>query len=108
MVFPATLELCFFAFILALFIGIPFFGTIAGMRQGKFVDTTISFTSMAGYSFYLLGRVAGDRRYCKTGILIGGRYDLLYEIEHVTESFAMIDAFFAREVNIARTPYKVS
>ena len=30
-VFPATLELCFFAFVLALLIGIPF-GTIAGMK----------------------------------------------------------------------------
>lgn len=48
-VFPATLELCILAFLLALFIGIPF-GTIAGMKQGKWVDTTISFISMSGYS----------------------------------------------------------
>lgn len=31
-VFPATLELCFFAFLLALLVGIPL-GTIAGMRK---------------------------------------------------------------------------
>lgn len=48
-VFPATLELCFFAFLVALLVGIPF-GTIAGMKQGKWVDTTISFVSMSGYS----------------------------------------------------------
>ncbi|KOO11270.1 peptide ABC transporter permease, partial [Vibrio xuii] len=46
-VFPATLELCFIAFILALLIGIPL-GTVAGMKQGKWTDTIISFTSMAG------------------------------------------------------------
>lgn len=92
-VFPATLELCFFAFILALFIGIPL-GTLAGMRQGKFIDTTISFTSMAGYSapIFWVGLLMIMVLSLHFKVFpVGGRYDLLYEIERVT-GFAMIDA----------------
>ncbi len=48
-VLPATLELCFAAFIISLFVGIPA-GTIAGMRQGKWLDNIISFSSMVGYA----------------------------------------------------------
>ena len=49
LVFPATLELCLIAFVLSLLVGIPI-GTLAGMKQGKWIDTAISFTSMSGYS----------------------------------------------------------
>lgn len=95
-VFPATLELCFFAFLLALLIGIPL-GTIAGMRQGKFIDTTISFTSMSGYSapiFWVALLMIMVFSLHFEMFPVGGRYDLLYEIEHIT-GFAIIDAFFA-------------
>ncbi|MDN3613108.1 MAG: ABC transporter permease [Vibrio gallaecicus] len=95
-VFPATLELCFFAFVLALSLGIPF-GTIAGMRQGKFIDTVISFTSMSGYSapiFWVALLMIMIFSLNFEVFPVGGRYDLLYEIQHVT-GFAIIDAFFS-------------
>ncbi|CAK4067500.1 ABC transporter permease subunit [Vibrio sp. MarTm2] len=95
-VFPATLELCFIAFVISLLIGIPI-GTIAGMKQGKWVDTLISFTSMSGYSaplFWvaLLMIMAFSLHF--ELFPVAGRYDLLYQIDHVT-GFAIIDAFFA-------------
>lgn len=95
-VFPATLELIFIAFIISLLIGIPL-GTLAGMKQGKWIDTMISFTSMSGYSapiFWvaLLMIMAFSLHF--QVFPVAGRYDLLYQIEHVT-GFAIIDAFFA-------------
>ncbi|MGF1753757.1 ABC transporter permease subunit [Vibrio makurazakiensis] len=96
MVFPATLELCFVAFVLSLFIGIPV-GTLAGMRQGKFVDTVISFTSMTGYSapiFWVALLMIMIFSLHFEAFPVGGRYDLLYEIKHVT-GFALIDAFLS-------------
>ncbi|WP_394247288.1 ABC transporter permease [Vibrio profundi] len=95
-VFPATLELCFFAFLISLFIGIPV-GTLAGMRQGKFIDTVISFTSMTGYSapiFWVALLMIMIFSLHFEVFPVGGRYDLLYEIDHVT-GFAIIDAFMS-------------
>lgn len=94
-VFPATLELCLIAFTLSLLIGIPL-GTLAGMKQGKWIDTVISFTSMSGYSaplFWvaLLMIMVFSLHY--EMFPVAGRYDLLYQVEHVT-GFALIDAFF--------------
>ncbi|MBE3667949.1 peptide ABC transporter permease [Vibrio navarrensis] len=96
-VFPATLELCILAFLLALFIGIPF-GTIAGMKQGKWVDTTISFISMSGYSaplFWVALLMLMVFSLHFELFPVSGRYDLLYEIPHVT-GFAIVDAFWAQ------------
>ncbi len=96
-VFPATLELCFIAFLLSLFIGLPI-GTIAGMKQGKTLDTIISFISMSGYSaplywVALIMIMVFSLHY--EMFPVSGRYDLLYEVRHVT-GFALIDAFFAK------------
>ncbi|KII75578.1 ABC transporter permease [Vibrio renipiscarius] len=93
-VFPATLELCLIAFVLSLFIGIPI-GTIAGMKQGKWIDTLISFTSMSGYSaplFWVALMMIMVFSLNYEYFPVAGRYDLLYQIEHVT-GFAVIDAF---------------
>ena len=97
LVFPATLELCLIAFVLSLLVGIPI-GTLAGMKQGKWIDTAISFTSMSGYSapiFWvaLLMIMAFSLHF--EILPVAGRYDLLYEIDHIT-GFAIVDAFFAR------------
>ncbi|HAS61571.1 MAG TPA: peptide ABC transporter permease [Vibrio sp.] len=94
LVFPATLELVLIAFIISLIIGIPI-GTLAGMKQGKWVDTVISFTSMSGYSapiFWvaLLMIMVFSLNY--QVFPVAGRYDLLYQIDHIT-GFAIIDAF---------------
>jgi cationic peptide transport system permease protein len=97
LVFPATQELCLIAFVLSLLVGIPI-GTLAGMKQGKWIDTAISFTSMSGYSapiFWvaLLMIMAFSLHF--EIFPVAGRYDLLYEIDHIT-GFAIVDAFFAR------------
>ncbi|WP_038174480.1 MULTISPECIES: ABC transporter permease [Vibrio] len=95
-VFPATLELCLLAFIISLLIGIPI-GTLAGMKQGKWIDTAISFTSMSGYSaplFWIALLMIMVFSLHLEVFPVAGRYDLLYQIEHVT-GFALIDAFFA-------------
>ncbi|MCW8333267.1 ABC transporter permease [Vibrio paucivorans] len=94
-VFPATLELCFAAFVISMLIGIPL-GTLAGMRQGKWVDTIISFTSMTGYSaplFWVALLLIMVFSLHFQMLPVSGRYDLLYQVEHVT-GFALIDAFF--------------
>nr|WP_217906382.1 ABC transporter permease subunit [Vibrio sp. JPW-9-11-11] len=95
-VFPATLELCLLAFIISLLIGIPI-GTLAGMKQGKWIDTAISFTSMSGYSaplFWIALLMIMVFSLHLEVFPVAGRYDLLYQIDHVT-GFALIDAFFA-------------
>ncbi|WP_428773406.1 ABC transporter permease [Vibrio sp.] len=96
MVFPATLELCFIAFIFSLLIGIPV-GTLAGMKSGKWIDMVISFTAMCGYSaplFWVALLMIMTFSLHFEWFPVSGRYDLLYEIDHVT-GFALIDAFFS-------------
>ncbi|MGR5300631.1 ABC transporter permease [Vibrio alfacsensis] len=97
LVFPATLELCFFAFVISLLVGIPL-GTIAGMKQGKWLDTSISFVSMSGYSapiFWVALMLIMVFSLQYHLFPVAGRYDLLYEIDHVT-GFAIIDAFMSK------------
>ena len=93
-VFPATLELCFLAFLVSLLIGIPL-GTIAGMKQGKWLDTGISFVAMSGYSapiFWVALMLIMMFSLQYHVFPISGRYDLLYEIQFVT-GFTIVDAF---------------
>ncbi|EGZ6887048.1 ABC transporter permease subunit [Vibrio cholerae] len=100
-VFPATIELCIIAFILSLLVGIPI-GTLAGMRQGKWLDTIISFISMSGYSapiFWLALMMIMAFSLHFPVFPVAGRYDLLYQIDHVT-GFALIDAF------LSQSPYR--
>lgn len=95
-VFPATLELCLIAFVLSLLVGIPI-GTIAGMKQGKWLDTIISFTSMSGYSaplFWVALMMIMIFSLHYELLPVAGRYDLLYQINRVS-GFALVDAFLA-------------
>ncbi|WP_375750247.1 ABC transporter permease [Vibrio sp. HN007] len=97
-VFPATLELCFFAFTFSLLIGIPL-GTLAGMRQGKMVDSVISFISMSGYSAPIFWVALLMIMFFSLNLEIlpvSGRYNVLYEIDHVT-GFAIIDAMLSNK-----------
>ncbi|GEA49702.1 antimicrobial peptide ABC transporter permease SapB [Vibrio inusitatus NBRC 102082] len=99
-VFTATLELCFFAFILALCIGLPL-GTLAGMRQNKWSDRLISFFSMAGYSaplFWVALLLVMLFSLRLEWLPISGRYNLLYDIPQIT-GFAMIDAWLSDSPN---------
>jgi cationic peptide transport system permease protein len=96
-VFPATLELCAIAFLISLTIGIPI-GTLAGMKQGKWIDTFISFISMCGYSaplFWVALILIMVFSINYEVLPVSGRYDLLYKIDRVT-GFALIDTFFAK------------
>lgn len=100
-VFPATMELCFFAFFIALIIGTPI-GTIAGMRQGKPLDTLISSIALLGYSMPLfwIALILLMFFSLKLGITpVSGRYSLLYEFDAKT-GFAFID------VLASRSPYR--
>ena len=97
-VFPATLELCIIASLMSLLIGIPA-GTLAGMRQGKPIDTIITFISMSGYSaplFWVALLLIMFFSLNLEVLPVAGRYDLLYEIKHVT-GFTLIDAFLSNE-----------
>ncbi|NAW63840.1 ABC transporter permease [Photobacterium halotolerans] len=95
-VFPATLELCFFAFILSLIVGIPL-GTLAGVKRGRWVDTCISSLTLVGYSLPLfwLAMLFIMLFSLKLGWLpVAGRYNLLYQIDSVT-GFALIDVLLS-------------
>ncbi|OAN18291.1 peptide ABC transporter permease [Photobacterium jeanii] len=95
-VFPATLELCFFAFGLSLIVGIPL-GTVAGVRQGRPVDTIISSIALVGYSiplFWLAMLLILLFSLNLSWLPVAGRYSLLYEIDHVT-GFAIADVLLS-------------
>ncbi|PSW26896.1 peptide ABC transporter permease [Photobacterium swingsii] len=97
-VFPATLELCFFAFGLSLVVGIPL-GTLAGVRQGRPVDTIISSLALVGYSIPLfwLAMLLILLFSLNLGWLpVAGRHSLLYEIQHVT-GFAIVDVLLSEK-----------
>lgn len=95
-VLPATLELCIIAFGLALIIGIPV-GVLAGVQQGKRVDTFISFGTVIGYSApvcwvaLLLVLYFSQQSH---GLPVSGRYDLIYSIPLIT-GFASIDTLLS-------------
>lgn len=91
-VFPATLELCFFAFSLSLLAGIPA-GTLAGVKRGRFIDTAISSIALLGYSvpiFWLAVLLIMLFSQQLGWLPVAGRYSLLYEIDHVT-GIALVD-----------------
>ncbi|MGF1679884.1 ABC transporter permease [Photobacterium minamisatsumaniensis] len=95
-VFPATLELCFFAFVLSLITGIPL-GTLAGVKRGKPIDTLISSVALIGYSiplFWLAVLLIMLFSLELSWLPVSGRYNLLYEIEHVT-GVALIDVMLS-------------
>ncbi|MGF1739946.1 ABC transporter permease subunit [Vibrio profundum] len=97
-VFPATLELCTIAFLMAILIGIPV-GTIAGMKQGKWIDTVISFISVSGYSapiFWVALLLIMVFSLHFQMFPVSGRYDLLYQVHHVT-GIALIDSLFVND-----------
>ncbi|MEM0912166.1 MAG: ABC transporter permease [Pseudomonadota bacterium] len=91
-VLPATLELVFYALIIAIFIGIPI-GIIAGLKHHNILDfTTVSF-SIAAYSFpvFWLAMIFITVFCLQLGWLpTSGRIDLLYDIPTVS-GFIMID-----------------
>ncbi|TKI08099.1 putrescine export ABC transporter permease SapB [Martelella alba] len=100
-VFPATLELCILAFILALLIGIPL-GVIAGVARDKWQDVGISVFALLGLSmpvFWLALLLTLFFSLHLGWFPVSGRYDLLYQIKPVT-GFALLDAW------LSHSPYR--
>lgn len=95
-VFPATLELCFFAFIIALGLGIPL-GITAAMMKNKWADHIITSVSLLGFSIPIFWLALLLMLFFSLNIgwlPVSGRYDLLYQIEPVT-GVALIDALLS-------------
>lgn len=94
--FPATIELCFFAFVLSLLVGIPL-GTLAGVKRGRMIDTAISSLALLGYSipvFWLAVLLIMLFSQQLGWLPVAGRYSLLYEIKPVT-GVALIDVLLS-------------
>lgn len=95
-VFPATLELCFSAFILSIIIGVPI-GTIAGMQRGSSLDSTIMGISLFIFSipvFWLASLVMMYFALNWNWLPVTGRLNLLYDIDSVT-GFMLIDTLIS-------------
>ncbi|HEV7291234.1 MAG TPA: ABC transporter permease subunit [Devosia sp.] len=94
--FPATVELSFFAIIFAVSLGIPA-GIIAAVRRGSWYDQTLMGTALVGYSMpiFWLGLLL---IILFSGILgwtpVSGRIDLFYFFPAVT-GFMTIDALIS-------------
>lgn len=94
--FPATMELCLAAIVLAGMIGIPL-GTIAALNQGKPVDRFIMGASVLGSSIpvYWLGLLLTLLFSLQLPWLpSSGQLNLLYEIEPVT-GFQLLDCWLS-------------
>jgi dipeptide transport system permease protein len=95
--FPATVELAFFAMLFAALVGLPA-GTIAAARRGSVYDQTLMGLSVTGYSMpifwwgLLLIMLVGER----WGLTpVSGRIDLIkYYFEPVT-GFMTVDAWLS-------------
>ena len=95
-VFPATLELCFLSFSLAMLVGIPL-GMLAGVMHHKWQDKVISALALLGFSLpvFWLALLLTLLFSLDLGWLpVSGRFDLLYPVQNIT-GFALIDAFLS-------------
>lgn len=100
-VFPATMELCIFAFGLALVIGIPV-GMLAGITRHKWQDNLISAFALMGFSipvFWLALLLTLFFSLTLAWLPVSGRFDLLYEVKNIT-GFSLIDAW------LSHSPYR--
>lgn len=94
--FPATLELCVMAFVLALCIGIPM-GICAGVMRNKWQDKTISAVALLGFSmpvFWLALLLTLFFSLNFDWLPVSGRFDLLYPVKNIT-GFALIDVWLS-------------
>ncbi|MGL5249537.1 MAG: ABC transporter permease [Enterovibrio sp.] len=97
-VFPATLELCLFAFIIALIIGVPL-GTIAGLTRGRLIEKAISSITLVISSvpiFWLAILLISLLSFYYNSLPLSSRYNLLYDLNPIT-GFAFIDAMLIDE-----------
>jgi dipeptide transport system permease protein len=94
--FPATIELAFFAVLFALVIGLPA-GIIAAARRNSIFDHGLMGVSLAGYSMPIFwwGLLLILLFSVRLGLTpVSGRIDLLYYIEPVT-GFLLVDSLLS-------------
>lgn len=94
--FPATLELVFYALVVATFIGIPV-GFLAGLRHHNPIDFGVVTFSIVGYSFPVFWlALVFITLFCLQleWLPISGRIDLLFDVQHIT-GFVFIDIFLS-------------
>lgn len=94
--FPATLELVFYALIVATFVGIPV-GFLAGLKHHNPADFGAVTFSIVGYSFPVFWlALIFITVFClqMEWLPISGRIDLLFEVKHIT-GFIFIDVFLS-------------
>ncbi len=99
-VFPATIELAFFATLIGVFIGIPL-GVISAVKRGSLLDHISRVVGLFGYSLpiFWLALIALMVFYANLNLLPGpGRIDVFYEgvVDPVT-GFLLIDSIIANE-----------
>ncbi len=98
-VFPATLELCFTAFVVSIFFGVPL-GTLAGLSRGGPVDYTIMTITLLGVSvpaFWLAMLTVIFFSLQLGWFPVSGRIGLLYEIPNVT-GFILVDTLLSDDI----------
>ncbi|MDP2562429.1 ABC transporter permease subunit [Psychrobium sp. 1_MG-2023] len=91
-VLPATIELCFYALLVALCLGLPM-GILGAVRYRKFSDHTVLGISLIGYSIpvFWLAMLAIMYFGLKLQWLpVAGRLNLLYQVDAIT-GFTFID-----------------
>ena len=95
-VFPATLELCVLAFVLALLTGIPL-GICAGVTRNKWQDKVISALALLGFSmpvFWLALLFTLFFSLTLGWLPVSGRFYLLYPVQNIT-GLALVDAWLS-------------
>ncbi len=107
-VFPATMELAFFATLFGIFIGIPL-GVISAVKRGGFMDHISRVVGLLGYSLpiFWLALLALMIFYARLDWLPGpGRIDIFYEgIVTPVTGFLLIDSALAGEWEIFRNAF---
>ncbi|WJG11316.1 ABC transporter permease [Aliiglaciecola sp. LCG003] len=94
--FPASIELCAYALILSLLIGVPM-GFLAGFQHYKPIDFGLLTASVLGYSMpiFWLSLILILIFSLQLGWLpLSGRISLLFDIPHKT-GFILLDLFFS-------------
>lgn len=93
---PATIELCLYAMVLALIVGIPL-GVLAAVRSQKVSDHIVLGASLVGYSIpvFWLGVIAIMYFGLELQWLpVAGRLNLLYQVEPIT-GFTFLDIWLS-------------
>jgi dipeptide transport system permease protein len=95
--FPATLELTFFAMLFATLIGIPF-GILAAVNRGKLLDQTLMSAALVGYSMPIFwwGLLLILLSSVTLGLTpVGGRLDQVQYYLEPTTGFMLIDTLLS-------------